>query len=144
MNKGLSPIDPTTPVGQVRLVIGDTDAIDVDSDGYGEFVYYSDRELESLLGLYGGNVKRTAARIYRTIAASEVLLHKKFVSADLSADSSVVSKELRLLADALEREADSDAADGAEVFLISDRLPNVYTSRPWDEVLIEQTGIAVF
>jgi hypothetical protein len=123
-NRGLSPIDPTAPVGQVRLLLGDTDATNLTTtDGVqtGEYLYYSDAEISGLLAMYDNSPKRTAARALRTIAASQTLLLKKFQSADVMVDMPAAAKELRLLADALEKEADSgdDRAGLGEIFQIA-------------------------
>lgn len=119
-NRGIAPIDPTSPVGQVRLLLGDTDATNLAND-QGEYLYYSDTEITGLLAMYGDNPKRTAARALRTIAASQTLLLKKFTSADVAVDMPAAAKELRLLADALEKEANDgdDRAGLGEVFQIA-------------------------
>lgn len=102
----------------MRLLLGDTDATGV-AEGQGEFLFYSDTEIEGLLALFG-DPKRAAAHALRTIAASQTLLLKKYTSADLAVDGPALSKELRLLAADLELQAAAgDKRENADVFLIA-------------------------
>lgn len=125
-NQGLVPIDPTTPVGQVRLLLGDTDPTGV-TGGKGEYIFYSDAELAALIGLHGDSVKRTAARILRSAAFSQAILLKKWTSADVAVDGPAVARELRLQADALDKQADDEeAALAGGAFAISDGMGGTY------------------
>jgi len=119
-NIGRKPLNPSSPVGQVRLLLGDTDPVDA-ADGDGEYLFYSDNEIESLLNMHGGSPKRTVVRILRSVGFAQVYLLKKFTSADVAVDGTAVARELRLLAIDLEREADEEDArgDGGSVFLTS-------------------------
>jgi hypothetical protein len=98
-------VDFATPVGQVRLLISD---IDEDQP------IFADPAIETFIGLAAGNhVKRAAALALRTIAANEVLVQKRIRTLDLSTDGPAQAKELRALADDLERQADDEEVDGA-------------------------------
>lgn len=99
-------------ISRVRLLIAD---LPKDGEaGCGTGTLLTDTQVEDLLDLSGGNVKRAAARALRTIATSEVLLSKKITQQDLSVDGPAVAAELRAQADALEAEAqrDEDRAGG--------------------------------
>jgi hypothetical protein len=52
-NQGVAPPDFTTAVGQVRLLIGDTDPVVDEGALVGTYVFYSDAEIAGLLALYG-------------------------------------------------------------------------------------------
>lgn len=99
-------------ISRVRLLIAD---LPRDGEaGCGTGTLLTDVQVEDLLDLSGGNVKRAAARALRTIATSEVLLSKKITQQDLSVDGPAVAAELRAQADALDAEAqrDEDQAGG--------------------------------
>lgn len=99
-------------ISRVRLLIAD---LPKDGEaGCGTGTLLTDVQVEDLLDLSGGNVKRAAARALRTIATSEVLLSKKITQQDLSVDGPAVAAELRAQADALDAEAqrDEDRAGG--------------------------------
>lgn len=93
-------------ISRVRLLIAD---LPKDGEaGCGTGTLLTDTQVEDLLDLSGGNVKRAAARALRTIATSEVLLSKKITQQDLSVDGPAVAAELRAQADALDAEAQRD------------------------------------
>lgn len=117
-NQGLAPIVPGTNVGTFRLLLGDTDPDNV-LDGKGTYRYYSDDEVESLVTLFGGSVKRAAAQALRTIAASQALLLKSFSADDLSVRGDQIAEALRKLALDLDNAAmvEESNVDG-EVFNI--------------------------
>lgn len=103
-------------ISRVRLLIADLPK-DVEA-GCGTGTLLTDTQVEDLLDLSGGNVKRAAARALRTIATSEVLLSKKITQQDLSVDGPAVAAELRAQADTLDAEAqrDEDRTGGTGAF----------------------------
>lgn len=121
-NEGAVPVDFASPVGRVRLLIGDTDADPLTLDatsGTGTYVFFSDAEIEAFLTTRGGNTNRAAATILRAIAASQALKLKKWSSADLLVDGSAIANSLLAAARAFEQEADaSDVAAGGEATFV--------------------------
>lgn len=110
-------IDYRTSAGQVRLLIGDVTP---------ETPLLEETQVQGLLALTGGNVRRAAARALRMIAASEVLISKKITTQDLSTDGPAVAAELRAQAKDLEAEADTDDAKvEALADVYADYIPNV-------------------
>jgi 2-polyprenyl-6-methoxyphenol hydroxylase-like FAD-dependent oxidoreductase len=103
-NDGIAPPDFTTSVGQVRVLLGDTDPTDV-AGGFGTYMFFSDDELTALLDMYDDNPKLTAARCMETIAGSQALLLKAWSSDDLTVNGDRIAKELRELAKQLRSEA---------------------------------------
>ncbi|MFG1659077.1 hypothetical protein ACGFIY_21345 [Micromonospora chersina] len=98
-------LDPTTQVGQLRLLITDVDEASP---------LFTDAQLSAFLAMEG-SVKLAAATALETIARSEVLISKKIRTSDgLSTDGPAVAKELRESAKELREQAaaESDAADG--------------------------------
>lgn len=103
-NTGIAPVDLTSAVGQVRVLIGDTDPTNV-SGGYGTYLYFSDDELTAVLGLYEDSPKLAAARAMETIAGSQALLLKSWSSDDLSVRGDQIAESLRKIAEQLRKEA---------------------------------------
>jgi hypothetical protein len=111
INSGVSPVDATSGVGKVRILLGDTDATDVIA-GSGTYLYFSDNEIVALLSMYGDSPKLTAARALETIAASQVLLLKSWSSDDLTVNGDRIAESLRKLAVQLRAEALADSDSG--------------------------------
>lgn len=95
---GALPIttDPTTAIGQVRLLISDTTEADP---------VFSDAEVTAFLALEASNVRRAAAQALDTIASNEVMVSKVIRTQDLQTDGSKVAAELRARATSLREQA---------------------------------------
>lgn len=121
-------LDPSTPTGRVRLLIGDIDPRNP---------LFTDAQLSGFLGMSPGgtNVFISAALALETIAASEVLISKKITTQDLSTDGPAVAKELRALAERLRKNA-AEVDDDGNPFAI-DIVPYdpclgwPHARRPW-------------
>lgn len=117
-NEGAVPVDFDTPVGEVRLLIGDTDPVPGSEDatsGTGTFVFYSDAEVEAFVRSYGG-ARPAAAGILRAIAASTALKLKKWSSADLAVDGPAIADSLLRAADAIDQGTAAVAAPADQAF----------------------------
>lgn len=111
-NEGLRPPNYDTPVGQVRLLVGDTDPVAIAGNPVeGTYLWYSDKEIEGLLAVLG-RPGRVAIHVLRSVAYSTALKLRKWTSADLSVDGEAVTSALLAAAAAIEsgmQRADSDA-----------------------------------
>ena len=114
-NTGVAPVDLGSNVGKVRVLLGDTDPTNVVSN-VGEYLFFSDAELEAILGMYSDSPQMAAARCLDTIAGSQALLLKSWSSDDLTVNGDRIAKELRELAKQLRAEA--TAAESSEAFEI--------------------------
>ncbi len=103
------PPDYATAVGQVRLLIPDTEQlIDLaDAEQHSEYIF-SDAQVQAFLTLYSNNVKRAAAQAKLVLATSESLINKVIRTADYTTDGAKLGAELRAQAKALQEEADKD------------------------------------
>lgn len=111
---GLAPVDFDTPVGEVRLLIGDTDPKPGTEDsvnGTGEYAFYSDDEIAAFIRSAGG-ARPAASGILRAIAASTVLKLKKWSSADLMVDGPSIANALLKAADAIDAGTVAAAVNG--------------------------------
>lgn len=109
-NQGVAPPNFSTAVGQVRLLLGDTNPTGV-LNGQGEYLWYSDAEIEALLPLYQSSPKRTAIYIWRLIAMTPAMQLKKWSSADLSVDGAAITRAIRETIRDIERSLDEEAAE---------------------------------
>jgi hypothetical protein len=89
---GVAPVNLSSDVGKVRLLVGDTDPINVAS-GQGEYFWYSDDELTTLLSIQG-TPQRTAIYVLRMVSLTPALQLKKWQSADLAVDGPAISTAL--------------------------------------------------
>ena len=120
-NEGVTPVDYTSLVGQVRALIGDTESIALDPPvaGQGEYMWYSDGALTGLLSVYGDNPLKAAAQGLRIVASSQALLLKKWNADDLGVDGAAIAEALRKLAADLDKQA-SEGIASIDIFEISD------------------------
>ena len=100
------PIDYTSPVGQVRLLVGDV------TDPF----IFQDEQIEAFLAVSGDNIKRAAASALLVIAGNEALLYKYVRTDDLLVDGPKTAAELRQQADDLKEEAAAEEAEDFEHF----------------------------
>lgn len=70
--RGIAPPDPATPVGQFRLLAGDSEyePYDPPEPGYGLYAIWSDDEIEAFLTITDGNIARAIALAYTQLAAA--------------------------------------------------------------------------
>lgn len=131
-NSGVAPVDLGSNVGKVRVLLGDTDPTNV-VNNVGEYLFFSDAELEAILGMYSESPQLAAARCLDTIAGSQALLLKSWSTDDLSVRGDAIARELRELAKQLREEA--LMSEGSEAFNIipypvPPEVPE-YAERPW-------------
>lgn len=102
---GLPPIevDPTTDIGMVRLLATDLDEVSP---------LFSDAQVQALITLEHGRIRRAAAQALDTIASSEALISKVIRTLDLQTDGAKVAAELRARARGLREQDDEDDDEG--------------------------------
>jgi hypothetical protein len=118
----LFPPDYATGIGQVRLLIPDTEQL-LDPSGthdHGEYIF-SDAQIQAFLSLYGNSVKRAAAQAKLVLATSETLISKVIRTDDLQTDGAKLGAELRAQAKELQEQAEREELyDSYEDFEIVD------------------------
>jgi len=120
----VNPLDPETPVGQVRLLISDSQLRKdpLNPTAAGEY-YFSDAFISGFITLNSGNVFHAAADAITALATNDALVSKKIRKENLQTDGPAVANALRLLAQDLRARGNrvqdtADAVDGT--FLIVD------------------------
>jgi hypothetical protein len=105
----LYPPDYSSVVGQIRLLIPDTEQLDNLADPSAADSYiFSDPQIQAFATLYGNNVKRAAAQAKLVLATSEALINKVIKTYDFATDGAKLGAELRAQAKQLQDEADKD------------------------------------
>lgn len=102
-NPGVSPIDPASLIGQVRLNVGDTVSTPIvppNADGTNaDYQYFSDAEISSYLIQGGQNPMMATGFAYLKLAALAAAQQGAIKTDDLMADDTTQAAALRLIAD---------------------------------------------
>ena len=114
-NKGIAPLDPATPVGQVRQLVGATvfGPLDPPAEGFGDYEYFTDVEVEGFLTASSGSVLRAAGNALLQMSTGAALLAINAATEDLRAATESRAKDLRAVAEDYFKQADE--ADKATV-----------------------------
>jgi hypothetical protein len=103
------PPNYATAIGQVRLLIPDTEQLDdLANPSAADAYIFDDNQIQALLSLYTDNVKRAAAQAKLILATSETLINKVIRTSDYNTDGAKLGAELREQAKALQQEAEKD------------------------------------
>lgn len=120
-NKGISPIDAGTPVGALRLLVGDTASIPLDpaEDGFADYSVWSDDALLTALATQADNQLRAAGTLYLQLAAQYAQVGRSIKTDDLALDTKGRGGDLLKIAQSFLDEATaSDNAAAADFFQI--------------------------
>ncbi|MGI5233846.1 hypothetical protein [Actinoallomurus sp. CA-142502] len=121
------PIDYTTPAGQVRVLIPDTDE---------DNQLFDDPQIDAFLAIEGGIVKRATAAALEAAASNTALVAKVITTQDLATDGAKVSDALLKRAAELRRQVDEDDPDTAGGLDIVDFI-DPFTRPLWGHELTE-------
>lgn len=134
------PPDYASPVGKVRVLIGDfTQRIDPANPDAGKAYLFDDAQLSGLIAIDGGNVYYAAAHALEVLATNEALVSKKIrTEAGLQTDGPAVANALgetakRLRADGARQNADTDAEQGFQIVDFAP-APEWHWATPFDGV----------
>jgi hypothetical protein len=118
----LYPPNYATAIGQVRLLIPDTEQLDDPGTSTVDAAYiFSDSQIQAFLSLYTNSVKRAAAQAKLVLATSETLISKVIRTDDLQTDGAKLGAELRAQAKELQDQAEKEELyDSYEEFEIVD------------------------
>lgn len=129
MTAGAFPIDPTTPVGQLRYLLGDTSATASPQAPAGTkmFAIWADAELVAALANAGGNVLRAGGLLITQLALFYAQQGQMSVKADdLGLTVGAKGGDLNTIARTLFQEAaDRDAAEADSFFVVATRNSGV-------------------
>lgn len=121
-NLGAAPLDPETPVGQLRANLGDTGFTELEPPVAGQVDYanFSDAALEAFLAGASGNVARATGAAYMQLAAIYAAAGKSIKTDDLAHDDRQRGADLFEVAKWWFSHADAaEAAAAAEIFEIA-------------------------
>lgn len=120
-NIGTYPIDPTSDIGKLRMLVGDTAATELQPPlpGHGNYAVFSDVTLAVVLGGQGGNQLRAAGTLFLQLAAEYAQTGKSIKTDDLAIDTRTRGGDLRSIAQSFFDQAqDADATDANDFFQI--------------------------
>lgn len=113
-NPGVYPLDPATPVGQLRALVGDTSSIPLDPPvaGQASYAVWSDVALEAALALADDSVYAAGANLYLALAAQYAPLGRSIKTDDLALDTKGTAGDLISIAKEWRAQNALDAAGG--------------------------------
>jgi hypothetical protein len=116
------PPDYATGIGQVRLLIPDTEQLDNPATSTVDATYiFDDHQIQAFLSMSNNSIKRAAAEAKMVLAASETLISKVIRTDDLQTDGAKLGAELRAQARELRAQAvEEETYDSYEEFEIVD------------------------
>jgi hypothetical protein len=116
----ITPPNYSTAIGQVRLLIPDTEQLENPKDLTAASSYiFNDAQIQAFITLYNNNIKRAAAAAKLALATSEALISKVIKTYDFSTDGAKLGAELRAQAKQLQDEArEDDMYDSFETFIV--------------------------
>jgi hypothetical protein len=116
------PPDYATGIGQVRLLIPDTEQLENPADLTADAEYiFDDHQIQAFLSMSNNSIKRAAAEAKMVLAASETLISKVIRTDDLQTDGAKLGAELRAQARELRAQAvEEETYDSYEEFEIVD------------------------
>jgi len=110
----VTPPDYSTQIGQVRLLIPDTDQLANPADPSQAASYiFNDSQIQAFVTMYVGSIKRAAAQAKLVLATSEALINKVITTYDLKTDGAKLGAEIREQAKLLREEAIEDEQEDA-------------------------------
>ena len=113
-------IDYTTDLGQVRLLIADTDEANP---------ILTDEQVTAFLTIEGDSVRRAAAAALETIAVDQALVLKVLKTLDVSTDGAKVADTLLKRAAQLRAQADVADLDDDDDFAVAEFADPVFGYR---------------
>jgi hypothetical protein len=121
-NLGIAPLNPSTPVGQLRVNLGDKSfkPLDPPIPGAGDYANFSDADLTALLAGAAGSVSRATGAGYMQLAAVYIATGRSIKTDDLAIDTRQRGKDLFEVAKWWFTHADeADAAGVGDIFMVA-------------------------
>lgn len=115
-NRGVAPLDPSTPVGRFRILYGDTSYVPLDPPvpGMGSYQELSDDEIEGFITQGSDSIPRGIGYLYIALAGQAAKQSKVVQDQDLRIDLTKRAADLRAIADVWFGSADNDDLVSAE------------------------------
>jgi hypothetical protein len=132
-NRGIAPLDPSSDVGKVRLLVGDTvyTALVPPEVGYGDYTNFSDDEIEAFLTAGGDSTMRAAGFAYMQLAATAAMESVSIADYDLKVDLTKRAGDLRAMAEFYFEQADQIDGASEDAFII---VPTGQRDDCWPEL----------
>ena len=118
-NPGVYPLDPATEVGQIRLLVGDTQSVAYDppQTGVQSYETFSDAEIEAFLSAADGSFEDAVAYAYLSLAGRASAESETVKDYDLTVDLTKKATDYRNLAEVwFSRGLDSKETSAEDAF----------------------------
>lgn len=111
-NPGVTPPDITTPVGQVRVTLGDTASVALSPivPNQGDYTYFSDDTITVALSLSSGGVTRAVATLVKQLALSLTIAGQSIKADDFAINTLGKGRDLLEVAKSYTAQADAEDA----------------------------------
>lgn len=122
-NRGIAPPDLTTDVGQFRVLVGDTQYVELvpPEVGFGDYEKFSDDEIEGYLAQAEGSIPRAIGYAYLYLAGQAALTSHSVKDYDLAVDTTKRADGLIAIANMWFGKADAEEADYFDVVPVGSR-----------------------
>lgn len=120
-NRGVAPLDPQTPVGQLRALLRDTSfgPLTPPEAGFGNYAVFSDVDLAVYLAQNPDSLNRAAGEAIRSLALEVAAGERSVKTDDLAVDLRGRGKSLMEIAQSFFDDADAaEAASAADFFQV--------------------------
>lgn len=128
------PIDPTTPLGQTRLMVGDV-TFDITT---GTYTYFTDAEVNACILLASGSVLRACGYLVLQLANSQTLAGLSIKADQFSIATTgkggtlvQVAQQYFAQADVADMNSQAEDADGIAIVQLAPQAPENITPNAW-------------
>lgn len=96
-NSGVSPVDATTNIGKVRLLVADVNSVPLAPPvtGYADYTYFSDAEISAFLTSSSDSVLGAVGYAYMSLAGQAALAAESITDYDLKIDTTKKAADLQ-------------------------------------------------
>jgi hypothetical protein len=118
VNRGVAPADLSTPIGQIRSIIGDVTYVPLvpPEEGFGDYTNFSDAQLQSYLTTGGNSIPYAVGYAYLGLAAQFAADSLKVTTDDEVVDLTKRSADMRAIASEWFNRGDSAAAADEDAY----------------------------
>lgn len=132
VNRGVTPIDSSTPVGQLRIFLGDVDSVPLNppETGYVDYTNFSDAQLEQYITWGGGSITRATGYAYLGLGGAVIAYDGRWTTDDLTVQDSTGANYISLAEKYFGLADDEDGSSGTDYFNV---VPTVKDSEVFPE-----------
>ncbi|MBG6106552.1 hypothetical protein [Frigoribacterium sp. CG_9.8] len=114
-NPGVTPLEATSPIAQVRLLLGDDSSVPLSPIvvGQGDYKYFADVAISISLQLANGNVTRACSVLIKQLALSLTIAGQSIGADGFTINTLGKGRDLLQVAESYAKQADAEDARAA-------------------------------